>query len=273
MQEKKPESQLKDKRRHPKGFFYVFKRITKIFIDLGIRQVFIRGVSLAFYLYFKIRNNLKVYGRENLPKSGPYLLVGNHSSVADALLLIAVFCGIEGKIFKYIAHAKDFKRDDSQRYFHMLFGGKPRRGKGEDLVKYMAQELLKGNVVAIPPEGMYNKDNKIMKGYTGTARIYHLANKYAKQPIPIVPLVSIGAGLAYPTELGPNGKFQYHKIGIIGRYGKPFYLPKTETLTHEILQHQTDFIMEKIANLALQKEGPVDSWILAEKNRNVKRTY
>lgn len=263
----------KEERKHPKGFFYVFKRITKIFIDLGLRNLFIRGISLLFFVYFKIKNNIKIYGRENLPKSGPCILVGNHSSVADALLLIAVFCGLEGKRFKYIAHAKDFEKDNAQRYFHMLFGGKPRKGKGADLVKYMAQELLKGNVVAIPPEGMYNRDNKIMKGYTGTARIYHLANKYSKKPIPIVPLVSIGAGLAYPTTPGPEGKYYSHKIGIIGRYGKPFYLPKLDKVTHEVLQQHTDLIMEKISKLALQKEGPVDSWILADKKRGIERHY
>lgn len=260
-------------KKHPNGFFYVFKKITKLFIDLGLRNLFIRGISLIFLIYFKGKNNIKVYGRKYLPKSGPYILVGNHSSVADALLLIAVFCGLEGRTFKYIAHEKDFQKDNAQRYFHMLFGGKPRKGRGVDLVKYMAQELLKGNVVAIPPEGMYNRENKIMKGYTGTARVYHLANRYCKTPIPIVPLVSIGAGLAYPTSPGSDGKYHSHKIGIIGRYGKPFYLPRRDNITHEALHQQTDLIMEKISKLALQKEGPVESWILAEKERGVKRNY
>lgn len=235
-------------KKHPNGFFYGFKKITKLFIDLGLRNLFIRGISLIFLIYFKGKNNIKVYGRKYLPKSGPYILVGNHSSVADALLLIAVFCGLEGRTFKYIAHEKDFQKDNAQRYFHMLFGGKPRKGRGVDLVKYMAQELLKGNVVAIPPEGMYNRENKIMKGY-------------------------IGAGLAYPTSPGSDGKYHSHKIRIIGRYGKPFYLPRLDNITHEALHQQTDLIMEKISKLALQKEGPVESWILAEKERGVKRNY
>jgi hypothetical protein len=31
--------------------------------------------------------------------------------------------------------------------------------------------------------------------------------------------------------------------------------------------------MNKISKLALQKEGPVDSWILADKKRNIARQY
>ncbi|MBD3353717.1 MAG: hypothetical protein GF364_19690 [Candidatus Lokiarchaeota archaeon] len=264
---------VKTKKKNATGFLYVLKRVTKIFINLGLKDHYIRFFSLIWWLYFKIKNNIKIVGKENVPKTGPYILAGNHSSGADALLLVAVFCGLLNKRFKYIADNRDFKKDNIQRYFHMLYGGQPKIGKGAQLVDWMVDQLNKGHILAIAPEGMYNKNGKIMKAYTGITRVYHKINKLQKQPVPIIPLVSIGAHEAYPTSYEKDGSYRSKKSGIIGRFGKPIYLDNMEELNADILRDQTDYIMERIASLALQKEGPVDSWILAERDRSKKRYY
>jgi len=270
------------KSKHAKGWLYVLKRLTRIFIKLGMRDYLIRLFSLILYLFFKIQNNLKIIGKENLPKKVAYLVVGNHSSIADAGLILAVLNGLFGRRFYYISHARDFKKDNFQRYFHLLLEGKPRIGSGESLVKYMVNKLLEGKVVVIAPEGMYNKDGKIMKGYTGAARVFYYANQKSKVPIPIVPVASIGAHNAYPTTPDKNGKFHIYRKGIIGRIGKPFFLtrinPKkiselNEDELYKIFKEDTDYIMKKIANLALQKEGVVNSWIKGKNNSKQKRYY
>ncbi|MHA1338368.1 MAG: lysophospholipid acyltransferase family protein [Promethearchaeota archaeon] len=273
---------IRNKRKHAKGFLYVLKRITKIIIKLGLRDYFIRFFSLLFYVFFKGQNNLIIIGKKNLPKKGAYLVVGNHSSTADAGLILAVLNGLFGRRFYYIAHAKDFKYDNFQRYFHMLLEGRPRIGTGASLVNYMAKKLLEGKVVVIPPEGMYNRNGKIMQGYTGVTRVYYNANYKSKVPIPIVPIVSIGADKAYPTTPDKNGKFHIYKKGIIGRIGKPFFLQKISfdelakmgnSERYVFFRKQTDYIMNRIAELALQKEGVVESWILKGKSRGKERKY
>ncbi|MHA1697861.1 MAG: hypothetical protein ACTSWN_03360, partial [Promethearchaeota archaeon] len=58
--------------------------------------------GITMFLFFKIKNNLKIVGIKNIPRNKNFIIVGNHSSVADAYLLLA---GLVGRLmlpFYYI---------------------------------------------------------------------------------------------------------------------------------------------------------------------------
>ncbi|MHA1369867.1 MAG: lysophospholipid acyltransferase family protein [Promethearchaeota archaeon] len=234
--------------------------------------------GITMFLFFKIKNNLKIVGIKNIPRNKNFIIVGNHSSVADAYLLLA---GLVGRLmlpFYYITRIDKTFDDPLMSRMLKISGAIPRRGSGAQLVNKMVAVLLdpKKRRVAIPPEGMYNKDGRIMKGFTGVVRVYHKANQVYK--IPILPIVSIGAAEAYPTTPDPDGKFRpRRKKGIIGRIGKPFHLepPKNGAFTREFLRKQTDHVMEIIRHLALQDEPLEDNWKLEQlqKNQGKKRIY
>ncbi|MHA1819846.1 MAG: lysophospholipid acyltransferase family protein [Promethearchaeota archaeon] len=258
-----------------KGTFYVLKRITRVVIKLGLRDYFIRFFCLGAWLFLKIQNNIKIINSKNIPKKGPFIIVGNHSSPIDALIGVAYIGGIRGRRIYYIANSRDWRKDDIQRYFHELFEGIPRIGSGEELVKVLAGKLIQGKIVGIPPEGMYNK-GKIMKGYTGVVRIYHLANLMSKKEIPIIPVAIIGAHVAYPPNVDKDGKYRIKRSGILINVGKPIKLPPIndyDALNYDLLRKETDYIMGVVARLAHQKEGPVESWILKQKQRRNSRQY
>jgi 1-acyl-sn-glycerol-3-phosphate acyltransferase len=67
-----PIARLKNFPRHPDLLVYVMRSLT----NLGIRTI------------LRIWNRLRIVGRENLPKSGSFVMVANHSSHLDAVALL-----------------------------------------------------------------------------------------------------------------------------------------------------------------------------------------
>ena len=219
------------------------------------------SISFSYYIYFKIRNNAKYIGAEYLPKRGPFILIGNHSSGADAYLGLSVVFGRLGRKFVSVAHEKSFKKDTFERALLLALDMIPRIGTGDQILKRQAKVLLSHKIIASVPEGMLN-NGKIMKAYTGTTRLYYYVNSHPKIDCPIVPLVSIGAFEAYPPYRDENGKYHPKRTGIIGRFGKPFHLPPIPEGVDKkaFYREQTDYMMNILCDLALQKEGVIDSW-------------
>jgi 1-acyl-sn-glycerol-3-phosphate acyltransferase len=242
-----------------------FKRIVcelvDIFVAFRVEAVITWIISACLYLVFKLRNNFMIVGRKNIPKNKQFLLVGNHSSPTDAYLVAGALTGRLFMRFWYVANASWRFDDPFFSRLMRLSGAIPRRGSGAEVVQKMVKILIdpKRRRVAIPPEGTFNMRGKIMHGFTGVARVYYEANKVYR--IPILPVVSIGAADAYPAERDPDGGYHPNRKGIIGCIGKPFHLPRPPAgvVDREFLRIQTDFIMERLRRLAMQKEPLADN--------------
>ncbi len=250
-----------------KSTVYAFKklRLTKLFIHL---------VCFGYYLYFKIRNNLKAINTQYLPpRNRPrYILAGNHSSGVDAQLLLALLTGRYFRRFYAVVHEKEFRNDSVDKLLLETFDMIPRVGTGPQIIRKMAEYIYQNKTIAIPPEGMTS--NKVMKGYTGVMRLYYKVNKFFDDPkIPIIPIVSIGANEAYPISYGDDGKYHPKKKGIIGRFGAPIYYPIPKNPDKEWFREKTDDLMDHIARLALQKGGAIESWKLKKLKSHKKREY
>jgi 1-acyl-sn-glycerol-3-phosphate acyltransferase len=199
--------------------------------------------------------------------------VANHSSGADAYIMLGCMTGRFYRRSYAVVHEKEFRKDNLARVFLEAFDMIPRFGTGQQVIKKMAEHLLQNKTITIVPEGMTS--DKIMKGYTGVMRLYYMINKLPSihNTIPILPVVTIGANKAYPIKADPDGKYRTHKVGIIIRLGKPIYYQLPEHPTPEWFRQKTDELMDHIAHMALQKEGVIDSWKQNQLTRQKPREY
>ncbi len=153
-------------------------------------------VRIAYAVWY----NVKVEGRENIPKKGSYIFASNHRSYADPVLV--VICG-RGR-FAFMAKSELFQ--------NKLFGGLIRvlgafpveRGKGDtEAIDRAINTVKNGTHLLIFPEGTRSTTGKVGKGKTGVA------------------LIAARAGAdVIPVGINFEGKLHF-RSKIIVRYGKP----------------------------------------------------
>ena len=147
-------------------------------------------LRLLSIVVFKLFFSLKVEGRQNIPEKGGAILASNHASYTDVLL---IGCGI-GRHLKYVAKAELFKKFFS-RVIWTYLGGIPinRRGVNLDSFKKIVDEVEKGSLVVIFPEGTrvpYGEKGEIKPGIIAL---------YKMVDAPIIP-VSLNSGRLWPRN-------------------------------------------------------------------------
>lgn len=150
----------------------------------------------------------KVYGRENVPRKGAFLLLSNHQSYLDP-----IFCG--GLLpVKMCYMARD------TLFTNWFFGGLIRsvnaipvkRGQGDiTAMKTVIERLNSGLPVCLFPEGTRTPDGRISPIKAGVA----LLSRRAK--VPVVPMVIEGAYEAWPRSRS------IFRLGyqVVAYYGEP----------------------------------------------------
>ena len=135
-------------------------------------------------LFSKLKITVKVLNKEKLPLDGQYLLVSNHRSIIDPLIIEKALVGTKIKGF-WIA---------KKELYNSFFFGMFTRNAGSILLdreaKNMApffkdiKEVVKeGNSIYIFPEGTRNKTQAPISTFKDGARIIALKNR-----IPILPV-------------------------------------------------------------------------------------
>ena len=180
-----------------------------------------------------------IKGKSNLPGEGPFLLVSNHLSVADPVLLGAKI----GHRVVFMAKEELF-RNKLIAYFIRSFGAIPvyRGSSNRDALHESSAILKGGQILGMFPEGKRSTSGSLNKGQPGAALIaYH--NK-----IKILPISIIG------TEKIRGKEWIFHRPRVQITIGEPFYLPEIgRTLRREQIFELTDIIMKKIAHLLPEK--------------------
>jgi 1-acyl-sn-glycerol-3-phosphate acyltransferase len=134
----------------------------------------------AFWLLWRYR----VVGAEHLPRSGPFILAGNHRSTAEPAIL---GCTPRRRNF-FFAKRELFDRPLFGRYIRALGAFPVARGQGDlAAVRYSLDVLARGHVLVFFPEGTRSKTGGFLPAQPGIGLIALRAR------VPVVPAYVAGS--------------------------------------------------------------------------------
>lgn len=168
-----------------------------------IVKCFLRGL-------FALYNRVEVFGRENIPLSGPLIVASNHSSNLDPPLVGAFF----PLRLRYLAKDSLFKNVILKKIIQTLGAISVSREdsqKAAAVLKLLLFSLQNDENILLFPEGTRSQDGKLQKLEGGVAFLS------LKAMVPIVPVYVGGSFAACPRGKMPRpSKLRLH-------WGKPIY--------------------------------------------------
>ena len=133
--------------------------------------------------------DLKVYGRENVPRTGGVLLVTNHQSNLDPVLLgVQLYRPISYLAKEELFHNRFFGAFITRLY---AFPVKP-GGRGAGPLKESIRLLNEGRMLNIFTEGERSRDGRLLPSLPGAALVIR------KTSVPVIPVVVDRTYRAWP---------------------------------------------------------------------------
>ncbi|MBI3927619.1 MAG: 1-acyl-sn-glycerol-3-phosphate acyltransferase [Armatimonadetes bacterium] len=143
----------------------------------------------ATYALFWLLGGFRVYGLENLPRTGPFLLAANHLSVTDPLAIQ----GASPRKFQWMT-ARELLDIPWLRPIILFLGAFPvsRDGMDPGAMATARSWLRKGEGVVIFPEGRITADGSLQKLHPG------LAVLALREEVPVLPVIIRGTDKMHP---------------------------------------------------------------------------
>ena len=188
-------------------------------------------------LFFRIQ----VYGRENVPDEGPFVLVSNHQSYLDP-----VFCGIPLKRPLYfLARGSLWK----SRFFGWLISSvntiPVKQGKADlSAMRKVIGKLKEGSGVCLFPEGTRTSDGKIASLKSGVGFLCRRAEAA------VVPAVVDGA-----FECWPRHRKLFSPGRIVVCYGKTIPAEQAKSMGDRKLAKVLTETLRQMQNDCRIKQG------------------
>ena len=192
----------------------------------------------TFRPLLKICFSWKVEGRENVPSTGPLILVANHVHVLDPILLVFTL----PRWITFVAKEELF-RSLFLRFWLRWAGSLPLRRDGkvrekQRILESAKKALEEGLILGMFPEGARSHDGKLRKGKPGSAVIASKTN------VPLLPVGVVG------TDKIHGISWLWKRPPIVVKIGKPFKLPPTNNkISRAQMQLLTTQLMGEIAAL------------------------
>jgi 1-acyl-sn-glycerol-3-phosphate acyltransferase len=180
----------------------------------------------------------KSEGRENVPLTGPLILVANHVHVLDPILLVFTL----PRWITFVAKEELF-RSLFLRLWLRWAGSLPlqRNGKVREkqrILEGAKKALDEGLILGMFPEGGRSHDGKLRKGKPGSAVIA------SKTDVPLLPIGIAG------TDKIHGISWLWKRPRIVVKIGRPFKLPPTNNkISKSQMQLLTTQLMGEIAAL------------------------
>ena len=190
----------------------------------------VRIIIFILYVFF----GFKVYGKENIPRKGAFLLASNHTSHFDPPILAA---GFHMKRLQFMAKEELFYGRFFGWYIRRL-GAYPLRREKTDVgaIRESIRRIRKGLPIVVFPEGGRSTDGAIREGLPGIALLA------SKERIPIVPAFISGA-----VDVLKKGSRRVYFSRITLRIGTPLVFKDHERGSYEAMTQQ---VMEAIKELS-----------------------
>ncbi len=151
--------------------------------------------------------HIETQGVENIPREGGVLLVSNHISLLDPVIVGSA----ANREINFMARSNVFNVPFLGRLISIFNAYPVNRGKPDLGALRRTISLLKtGNAVLIFPEGTRSFDGKLGKAHDGACFIAHRAN------VPTVPVFHRGA-----EKMMPRGSKRIRRAKLSVTYGKP----------------------------------------------------
>ena len=162
---------------------------------------------------------LRVYGKNNIPKSHPFVIAANHSSHLDAVSLLYLFPLQELKNIRPVAAADYFEKNWiisslSHTLFNILSINRHCASKHQNPLAHLEKAMgLKQSLIFFP-EGTRSLTGEMGSFHTG---ITHLTEKHPELPVVPVYLCNMGRSL-------PKGEFIPIPFFCDIKIGEPLFL-------------------------------------------------
>lgn len=174
---------------------------------------------------FKLYYHPQIIGKENIPKDGAILIVGNHKHLYDQCLSIIS----TKRYIKYMAKKEYFDSKKTRWFFKSVGCISVDRQNHDKKAQEEALKTLKNNgAIGLFPEGTRNKTDKFL-----------LPFKFGS--------VSMAKKTdAYLVPFGITGDYKFRSSNLTIRYGKPFKVgDKTLEEANELLYNAVKELMEE----------------------------
>jgi len=163
------------------------------------------GALFVIRLLIKVLIGLRVHHRQQLPQSGPAIVVANHNSHLDTLVLFSLFPLATAVHLRPIANQQYFLQQNrwlawvSRHVFNIIpvatssLSCQPENHHYRYFFQSCAEALAQNQILILYPEGTRGEPNHLGEFKMGIA---HLAKRHPT--VPIVPIFLQGLGKALP---------------------------------------------------------------------------
>lgn len=203
-----------------------------------VRWLWFQFVRLLCGLWFKLFYRLRITGRENLPLTGPVLIISNHQSYLDPII-IGLATG--KRPAHMLARSNLFKPFFMNWLLKSLNGVPVDRGTADLASMRRCIEVLKdGMSLALFPEGTRTEDGAVLPFKAGTLLIARRAGAV------ILPLAIAGSFEAWPRKR----KLPQFFGRIRAQFGEPIAAETLQAMGEEVaLKHLEELTRSMVDEL------------------------
>ncbi len=203
---------------------------------VNYRPRLIRHILLfALRIAMKLVMRLETRGLNNIPRTGPVIMMINHIAFLDPVILTGFFP-------RYLISMAKVEAIEDKLIGPLIkaFDAFPvNRGAGDRQALRTAFDVLDaGLALLIAPEGHRSENTALGEAHEGIAFVAQRAH------VPVVPVAISG------TEQFKYNIKRLKRTTVTYRFGQPFYLEaESERVTGEMLKQMTDEAMYQLAAL------------------------
>jgi len=188
--------------------------------------------KIKFLIIFKLFFRLKVTGQENIPQDGPFIIVANHSSLLDPIIL-----GVSIEpIIIFVAAAYLFEIRWLGYLLRKANSIPIQRENDIKAIKQALKILQQDGILGIFPEGGIDRQKNNLPVRAGAA---YLATKVG---VPIVPIKIKGADKVLPR----GAKFIRSLNKIEVKIKKPIFCSRHTNKNKEIIKRVVESYIREI---------------------------